>query len=229
MLRRFAFALLLGAMFAGISLRGQTPSEARFVSVFENSQVAVYSLELPARARATVFQGTHDVLWLAMNDAALTFAAHGRSENADLRIGDVRFFPEFRLASVSNAAGAPARGVLIEIKARGQMPTCGCGSDVERAVCGCAGGNHLPALWALGFGGVTLGGTTLGAGQAFLGSSYRDDMLLVAVSDLVLKDDAAAAPAEIRLAAGETRWLPAAAHQFRNIGEASARFVTVEF
>lgn len=217
--------LLLGA----VVLPAQTATEARFASVLDNPQVAVYSLELPARARAAAFQGTHDVIWLALNDATVIFGGHDRSDTVDLKTGDVRFFPEFRLASVSNGAGASARGVLIEIKPRGDMTACGCSGAVERSVCGCAGSGHLPALWALGFGKITLGGTTLRAGEAFLGPSYRDDMLLVAVSDLDLKDDAAPQPAEIRLAAGEARWLPAAAHQFRNVASAGARFVTVEF
>jgi hypothetical protein len=224
MLRKFPAGLLLSA----IALVAQLPNEARFTPVFENSQVAVYSLELPARHRASAFQGTHDVIWLALNDATVSFAGRDRSSAAELKTGDVRFFPEFQLASVSNTGGVAAKGVLIEIKARGDMPACGCSAAVERSVCGCGGG-HLPALWALGFGKITLGGTTLRAGQSFLGSSYRDDMLLVAVTDLDLKDDAASQAAEIRLAAGEAKWIPAGAHQFRNVASEGARFVTVEF
>jgi hypothetical protein len=226
MSRKFPIAILLAA---AVALLAQTPTEARFNSVFENSQVAVYSIELPARARAAAFQGTHDVIWLALNDAAVTFSGRERSDTAEMRTGDARFFPEFRLATVSNTESPTAKGVLIAIKARGAVPSCGCGAGVERAVCGCAGGAHLPALWALGFGKITLGGTMLNAGQAFLGSSYRDDMLLVAVTDLDLQDDAAVQPSPIHLAAGEARWFPAAAHQFRNVGSRPARFVTVEF
>lgn len=226
MSRKFPLGLLvLGAM----ALSGQTSTEARFASVFDNPQVAVYSLQLPPRARAAAFQGTHDVIWVALNDAVVTFAGRDHSDSADLKTGDVRFFPEFQLASISNGGPATARGVLIEIKVRGEMPACGCSGDVERSICGCAGGGHLPALWALGFGKITLGGTTLHAGQSFLGSSYRDEMLLVAVSDLDLKDDASPRPAEVRLAAGQARWFPPAAHQFRNLASEAARFVTVEF
>jgi hypothetical protein len=225
MFRKFSLGLLLGA----IALVAQAPNESRFTLVLENPQVAVYSLELPARNRAAVFQGTHDVVWLALNDAALSFSAHDRSTAVDFKTGDVRFFPEFQLASVTNGGGVTAKGVLIEIKSRGEMPACGCSAAVERSVCGCGGGGHLPALWALGFGKITLGGTTLRAGQSFVGSSYRDDMLLVAVTDLDLKDDAAPQSVAIRLAAGEAKWIPAGAHQFRNVASEGARFVTVEF
>lgn len=226
MSRKFPLAL---AVLGALVLSAQTSTEARFSPVFENTQAAVYSLELPPRARAAAFQGTHDVLWLALNDSTIAFARRDRSDSIDLKTGDVRFFPEFRLASLSNGGAAGARGVLIEIKARGEMPVCGCSGDVERAICGCGAAAHLPPLWALGFGKITLGGTTLRAGQSFLGASYRDDMLLVAVTDVDLKDDAASPADEIRLSAGQARWFPAAAHQFRNLGSEPARFVTVEF
>lgn len=225
MFRKFPLLLLLLEI---TLLQAQTPAPARFTSVFENSHVAVYSLDLAPRTRAAVFQGTHDVIWLELNDASVTFAGRDHSSTADLSTGDVRFFPEFQLASMANAATANAKGVLIEIKSRGGTLNCGCSAAVERSVCGCGGG-HLPELWALGLGGITLGGTTLRAGQSFLGSSVRDDMLLVAVTALDLKDEAASDASEIRLAAGEARWLPAAAHQFRNLGAQPARFVTVEF
>jgi hypothetical protein len=226
MSRKFPLVLLLLAI---SWLPAQTPTSARFASVFENPRVAVYSLELPPRFRAAVFQGTHDVFWVSLSEAPVTFAGHDRIETVDMVPGDVRFFPEFQLASVANGGGAPAKGILIELKARGGIPACGCIAAVERSVCGCAGGTHLPALWALGFGGVTLGGTTLTAGQAFLGSSYRDDMLLVAINTIDLKDDAASESTAIHLAAGEARWLPAAAHQFRNLAAHPARFMTIEF
>jgi hypothetical protein len=226
MFPKLAAGLLLFCAFAASA---QAPAEARFASVFENPQVAVYSIELAPRSHATVFQGTHDVIWIALSGGSLNFARRDRNGAVDLKFGDVRFFREFELKSVSNELTMPARGVLIEIKARGAMPGCGCSTPIERAVCGCGEGGHLPELWALGFGRVTLGGTTLHAGQSFLGSSFRDDMLMVAVSDVDLKDDAAAQPAEIKLAAGETHWFASGAHQFRNLGTDSARFVTIEF
>ena len=226
MFRTPALALVL---LCAVIACAQTPPESRFASVFENPQVAVYSIELAPRSHATVFQGTHDVIWLSLHDGPLTFARRDRSQPVDLKSGDVRFFREFELKTVSNERSMPVRGILIEIKQRGAMPSCGCSTPSERAVCGCGEGGHVPELWALGFGKITLGGTTLHGGQAFLGSSFRDDMLMVAVSDLALKDDAAAQPTEVKLAAGEAHWFAAGAHQFRNLATDSARFITVEF
>jgi len=226
MFRKLAAGWLLTCAFAAF---GQIAPESHFASVFENPQVTVYSIELAPRSRATVFQGTHDVIWVALGDSSLTFARRDRNDTVDLRPGDVRIFREFDLKTVSNERAAAARGILIQIRARGEMPNCGCSTPVERSVCGCGESVHLPPLWALSFGRITFGGTTLQGGQAFLGSSYRDDMLMVAVSDVDLKDDAAAQPSEIKLAAGETHWFAAGAHQFRNLANGAARFITVEF
>jgi hypothetical protein len=211
---------------------GQARRDVRFENVFENPQVAVFTLELPEHGRAAVYQGTHDVIWLALNDAGVNFVRRDRSVPAVLAAGDVRFFPAFQLTAVSNDKGATARGVLIELKTRGLVSSgCDCGTVTERTVCGCAGASHLPDLWALALGQVTLGGTTLKAGDGFQGSSFREAMLLVAISDLNLRDAAAAEgnDAGIRLAPGQAQWIPAGAHQLRNLGTATAKFLTVEF
>jgi hypothetical protein len=211
----------------------QTLTEVRFTSVFENQDVAAFSLELPARSRATVYQGTHDVIWLALKDGTVNFVRRGKSGGEALATGDVRFFPAFQLTVVSNEGAIPSRGVLIELKTRGLASGgCGCGGDAERAICGCASAGHLPDLWALALGQVTLGGTTLRAAEGFQGSNYRDNMLMIAVTGLELQDDAAAAQSPdraFRLGAGQARWIPAGAHQFRNTGSATVRFLTIEF
>ena len=207
----------------------QSTTEARFTPVFENAEVAVFSLELPERSRATVYQGTHDVIWLALNDASVNFGHREGSDAASLHAGDTRFFSAFRLASISNDRGNPsARGVLIELKTRGLASSgCACGTATERALCGCPGAGHMPELWAFSLGQVTLGGTLLRTGESFQGSSYRNNMLLVAVTALDLRDQAA--ESAVRLDAGQARWIPAGPHQFQNLGSAAARFLTVEF
>jgi hypothetical protein len=60
-------------------------------------------------------------------------------------------------------------------------------------------------------------------------------MLLVAVTDLDLQDEAKGAveaesysPA-IRLKAGDAAWVAGGHHQFKNVGSTQARFVTLEF
>ena len=225
--------LLLLIPACALGARAQAATEARFASLFENQDVAAFSLELPARSRATVYQGTHDVIWLALNDGTVNFVRRGKSAGEALATGDVRFFPAFQLSVVSNDQARPARGVLIQLKARGLANGgCGCGAATESAICGCPNAAHLPELWALALGQITLGGTTLRASEGFRGSNHRDNMLMVAITDLELRDDVAAVESPdgaFSLAAGQARWIPAGAHQFRNTGGSTARFLTIEF
>src|SRR5207302_1482558 len=101
----------------------------------------------------------------------------------------------------------------------------------ERAVCGCLGSNRLPPLWALVVGQLTFAGTRLEGGQSFASAARRDDMLLVAVTAVELRDDSAADPehdASYHLSPGESAWIPAGRHRFQNTSDAATRFVTIE-
>jgi hypothetical protein len=82
-------------------------------------------------------------------------------------------------------------------------------------------------MWAVGIGSLVVGGTSLAPGQAFQRPGRRGDTLLVAVSNLVLADDAASAT--INLRSGEVRWLTRGLHKLRNTSSAPVRYITVEF
>jgi hypothetical protein len=204
---------------------------ARYDLIFENDKVAAFRLDLAARQRAPVYQNTHEILWIALDTSAIRITLKDRPDiRLALAPGDVRFFRSFQTKEIVNDAAGDFHGVLIQIKTRGlTWNGCDCLGRVEQAICGCRGAGPLPSLWAVGLGGVTVGGTTLAAGQAFLGASLRGDTLLLALTPLDLVDQAAASPLSIRLRPGEVRWLPRSSHKFQNLGEAPARYVTVEF
>jgi hypothetical protein len=207
---------------------GQAPA-TRFDSLLENKQVSVFSLDLPHGRRASVFQNTHDVIWIALNSARVTMAdRNGDTTAISFQSGDARFFPSFRTVSIANDGGDNFRGVLIEMKQRGLASSCDCDGAVEKAVCGCARAAPLPRMWAVGIGSVVLGGTTLAPGESFQRTANRGDTLLVAVTALSLVDEAATG-ARIDLRSGEVRWIQRGVHKFRNTGSAPARYITLEF
>ena len=80
---------------------------------------------------------------------------------------------------------------------------------------------------------VTLAGTSLEPGEAFRNSPLRDDMLLVAISDLELDDEAPGVAtsdqAPLRLRAGDVVWIRSGRHKLKNAGTTLARFTTLEF
>jgi hypothetical protein len=224
------------ACFLILSIVATAPAQSpRFEPVLENRQVSVFSLDLPPGRRASVFQNTHDIFWIALSPGRITMSDRdGNKTPVAFRPGYTRFFPSFRTSSITNDAAEPFRAVLVEIKPRGLTSSCDCDGAAQRAVCGCPRAAPLPAMWAVGIGRVVIGGTTLASRQSFDSASERGDTLLVALSPLTLADDARttspdAARTTINLRAGEARWLPAGLHKLRNTGSTPARYVTLEF
>jgi hypothetical protein len=202
----------------------------RFESVLENRQVSIFSLDLPPGHRATVFQNTHDIFWIALTSGRVTVSERdGHKEPVAFRAGDARFFPSFRTSFISNDAAEPFRAVLVEIKPRGLASSCDCDGEAQAAVCGCARAQPLPPMWAVGIGSVVIGGTTLAPRQSFASAGNRGDTLLVSVSQVTLIDDASPNATTVTLRPGEALWLPAGLHKLRNAGATEASYVTLEF
>jgi hypothetical protein len=202
-----------------------------FETQFENDLVIVRSAVLKAGQTLPNVESAHDTFWIALNQGSLSFiAGNNRHTDIEFEAGDTRFFPSFDVSSVSNLGQSPVKIVLIALKPRALVGNaCDCAGATAKFVCGCKGAQHLEYLWAVGLGNVTLAGTTLAAGESFRSAPERDDMLLVAVTGAQLQDDAAEAEQPIALQPGEATWIKSGRHQFRNVGAASARFVTVEF
>jgi hypothetical protein len=219
-------AVLLLALAA--AAYAQLPA-TRFDPVLENPQVSVYSLELPAGRRASVFQNTHDIFWIALTPGRVTMSGEeGRAFDVSFRPGEARFVSSFRTRSISNESFETFRAVLVEVKPRGLASSCDCDGFAQRAVCGCPRAAPLPAMWAVAVGRLIIGGTTLSPGDGFYTAGERGDTLLVAISPLSLADDASP-PLRIRLRSGQVQWIPRGLHKFRNIGSTPARYVTLEF
>jgi len=230
---KLAIAVLICNWFVAV---GQVSGEGKYQSKLENDVVAVYQLDLQPHASAAVFQTARDTFWLSLNDARVSFAHHASGpSDIEFQPGDVRFFPSFETQLVTNTGNTQFRGVLIALKARGLTTNgCECTGATGKSVCGCKGASHLESLWALSLGNVTLAGTTLSAGEAFRAAALRDDMLLVAVTDIDLEDEAKGSietesGAAVHLKAGDASWISGGRHQFKNVGSSSARFITLEF
>jgi len=221
--------LFLGLWLSALSALAQGTYHARF----ENDLVSVYELDLAAHASAASLQAARDTFWVGLTKGSISFGREQGVNPVQFDTGDVRFFPSFETKLLTNTGAAEFRGVLVSIKQRGLLSSgCECTGNTGRSVCGCKGATHLEPLWALGLGNITLAGSSLSPGEAFRAAAARDDMLLVAVTDLELQDEAAApeSPAAlVRLSAGECAWINGGKHQFKNLGSSSARFVTFEF
>lgn len=204
---------------------------------FENDVVAVYEVDLSPHASVPPLESAHDNLWLGLTSGNASFSVQQGKSDFQFGAGDARFFPSFETKLVTNTGSESFRAAVIVLKARGLVSNgCECTGNTGKTVCGCKGGGHLESLWAFSLGDVTLAGTSLAPGEAFRSAAVRDDMLLVAVTDLILRDEAASAPngesgqsPAMNLKSGDAIWIKSGRHQFKNLATEPVRFVTVEF
>jgi len=222
-------------VFVSIEVLAQSPESGRYETKFENDVVAVYQLRLPAHASASTFQAAHDTFWLSLTDSTVSFSRQQTKIDVRWQAGDTRFFPSFETSQLTNAGITEFRGVMIALKPRGLVSNgCECSGNTAKAICGCKGATHLESLWALSLGDVTLAGTSLAAGESFRAAASRDDMLLVAITDLNLidlgaQDSESGERPVLHLKSGDPIWITGGRHQFKNVGGEAARFVTFEF
>ena len=207
-----------------------------FETSFSNNVVSVLAVNLPAHASATPLEASHDSFWISLNTASVAFTRQQDKVTVQFEPGDVHFFSSFETKLLTNNGADDFHGVLVALKPRALITSgCECESRSGKSVCGCKGGGHLDSLWALALGEVTLAGTSLRSGEGFRAAATRDDMLLVAITDLDLDDEIDARnsnstpKAALQLKAGNAAWIPGGRHQFKNSGGSIARFVTFEF
>ncbi len=204
--------------------------DARYRAIVENQTVRAYGLDLRPGQKAPLYQNTHALLWIAVDDQRLSLTREeGDPLQWNLRQGDTRFLGSYTAKRLSNEGPESAHAVVVEIMRRDLVQDgCGCLATQEKAVCGCEPDLHLPELWAVALARMTLAGTRLEPGQAFAQAVERSDMLLVALTPVEL-DDLAGAESAIQLQPGDAVWIKAGLHQFKNLGTLPARLVTVEF
>lgn len=207
------------------------PALGKFHLLLANQIVEVFALDLPPASHVRLSQNIYDVVVIALEDSKLTVVpSAGESEDVLLNSGEVRVLHRFSVHELANDSGVKTRYIVVALKSHGvQAGECGCSGDVEKTICGCSP-QHLPQLWALSIGGSTLAGTALPPGQGFVGATYRDDSLLVAVTRAQLQDQHASGPgAPLSLQPGQVEWLSRGQRQFKNVGPNTARFITIEF
>lgn len=226
---RHKLALLL--MFVAVA-NAQTGTQGNYRSKFENDVVAVYALDLAEHASAASMESAHDSFWVSLSSATVVFSGQ-RDSTAEFAVGDVRFFPSFEIKRLANNGTTDFHGILVVLKPRALISNpCDCTGNTGKTLCGCKGANHFEPLWAYSLGNVTLAGTSLSAGEGFRSAAPRDDMLLLAITDLDLYDEAkgdSELAGALHLKSGEAAWIRGGRHQFKNIGSAAAKLVTFEF
>jgi hypothetical protein len=207
------------------------PVLGKFELLLANNVVEAFHLNLPPASHVRLRQNIYDVVVIALQGSTLTVVpVEGSSKEVQLNSGDVRVLRSYSVQELANSGGVASQFIVVALKSHGVAPgECGCSGEVERSICGCSS-RHLPQLWALSIGGATLAGVSLEPQQAFAGASYREDSLLVSLTQLELQDEhAPEVNSALSLGPGEVKWLKRGERQFKNVGAQRARFITIEF
>jgi hypothetical protein len=85
-----------------------TPAESHYHQIFENRYVRVFRVELPPHSQKSVYQNTHNLVWVALSDSTLSIVqSEGGSKELRLRTGDTRFSAVTRSSRHGTALGMP--------------------------------------------------------------------------------------------------------------------------
>ena len=216
--------------------------------VLKNQQVRVFAVEVPPQAATRMHRHRHGYLFVILGDSEVRNERRGEKP-AELRLndGDVRFTQGGFAHIARNLRDVPFRNVTIEVlrPVRGiiRLATCDVDEGIECGFCNispagqqkCEWPGDLDALPELekkepGYG-VYQFVVHLQPGSTTGKHAHTTDHLVVAVSDLELKNEVEGKPPEVlKLKSGEVRWVKGGfTHSLTNLGKQPAWWVSFEF
>lgn len=216
--------------------------------VLKNKVVRVFSVEVPPQASTLMHRHKSDYVFVTLGDSEIRNLRQGEKP-VDLRLkdGDVRFTKGGFAHIARNLADMPFRNVTIEVlkPARGivRMSTCDIDQGIECGFCDVSPEGKQKCEWPgatetlpdlekkePGYG-VYQFVTHLQPGSTTGMHTHKVNHLLVAVSDLELKNEVQGKPAEVlKMKSGEVRWVKGGfTHSLTNVGKQPAWLVSFEF
>jgi quercetin dioxygenase-like cupin family protein len=223
--------LLISAM-----LFAQTPSAVEITAephhhlAFENAQVRVFKVEVAPHQATLMHWHRHDYVYVTLGATELSNQVEGKPP-ATLKLtdGQTNFSPGEFSHLVRDLANTPFRNVTIELlqdaQARKSPPPKW---DEERALHVLDKGTQDVMFVKDG---VRVAETELQPGGMLPRHHHAGPHLVVAVSDLDLRSEVEGkAPQPVKVAAGDFKWVPGGStHTVMNVGDKTAKFVTLEF
>jgi quercetin dioxygenase-like cupin family protein len=216
--------------------------------VLKNRKVRVFSVEVPPKASTLLHRHKNDYVFVTLGDSVVRNERQGEKPG-ELRLadGDVRFTKGGFAHIATNLAEAPFRNVTIEVlkPARGivRLATCDVNEGIECGFCDISAEGKQKCEWPGDMKAlpelekkeqdyaVYQSVVHLQPGSKTGMHAHKEDHLLVAVSDLELKNEVEGKPAEtVRMKSGEVRWVKGGfSHSLTNLGKQPAWWVAFEF
>ena len=224
-------------LLAALALWAQTPDHPVAITAepshhlyLENDQVRVFQVEAAPHAATLVHQHDYDYVFVSLGASDLRNEVVGRVP-AELKLedGEVHFSKGGFAHKIINLSDQPFRNVTIELlRPQGaatpsaQPPSRYCNPGSQTA---CVTERYLFCTEE-----VCASDVTMGPGAATMLHTHSTDHMVVAVTDLDIRDQIEGKPAEERtMKPGETAYVPAGiTHRLVN-GPRSCRFITLQF
>ena len=219
---------LLPYLFLATLATAQTPQEVPITAepshhvVLENEYVRVFKVEVPPHAQTLIHRHDHDYVFVTLGGSEIENTVTGKPPvQLKLKDGDARFLMGGFSHTARNLSDQPFRNITIELlRDTTHLPAPQFAAPVSPA---------QKVLFTQD--GVRVSEIRLAPGAALPRHEHKVPHLVVAITNLNLRSDAAGKPpAELHQKSGDIKWVPGGfTHTLTNTGTNEARFVTLEF
>lgn len=215
---------------------GKTPAEVEITSepshhlALQNQYVRVFQVEVAPHAATLAHRHRHDYIFVTLGTAQVSNEVVGKPPvTLDLKDGEVRAADGNFAHVARNLANTPFRNVAVELlqdqQAHNSPPPKW---DEDRALHVLHGGTQ-EILFVKD--GVRVSEVELQVAGVLPQHHHKGPHLLIAVTDLVLRDEIAGKTASnLEMKSGDVKWVEGGfTHTLTNVGGAEAKMVTLEF
>jgi len=196
---------------------------------FQNSYVRVFQVEVAPHSATLLHRHRHDYIFVSLGASEVSNEVQGKSPvTLKLQDGETRFTPGNFAHIARNLAETPFRTVAIELLQDAQTSSAQYPWGEDRGLHVLHGGTQ-EILFVKD--GVRVSEIELQTAGVLPKHSHRRPQLIVAVSDLVLRNDVVGKPASnIEMKSGDVRWEEAGlTHTVTNVGKEAVKVVTLDF
>jgi quercetin dioxygenase-like cupin family protein len=238
---RSRLALLL-AVCAAVPVTAQkkkaapaAPSEVEITAepnhhlAFQNSYVRVFQVEVAPRSATLMHRHRHDYIFVTLGDSEVSSEVEGKSPvTLTLHDGETRFTPGNFAHIARNLARTPFRNVTIEFLRNGNIDSAAPKPDDQRGLQVLHGGTK-EILFVKD--GVRVSEVELQIAGVLPEHRQSNPALVVAVSDLLLRDDVVGKPtSNVEMKSGDVKWIEGGfSHNVTNVGKQGAKLIFLEF
>jgi quercetin dioxygenase-like cupin family protein len=225
------------ALLLALTVSAQTPAaeveitaEPSHHLALQNQYVRVFQVEVPPNAATLMHRHRHDYIFVTLGASEVSNQVAGKPPvTLKLQDGEVRAVDGNFAHIARNLAATPFRNVTIELlqdeKAHTTPPPSW---DDDRSLQVLHGGTQEIIFVKDG---VRVSETELQIAGSVPKHHHAHPHLVIAVTDLLLRNDVPGKPASnVEMKSGDIKWIEAGlTHSLTNVGDAEAKFVTLEF